>query len=140
MASEKAEAAIELPSPPAHLSPEARALWRQVVATMSEHHSLGRPVRVIPPSAGRLALLTTALEARDRATEARRAIEKDGLTSKTESTGAIQVRDIIERFAALNPYDRDAMRTRSSGSRRTLSHCFNAAGPASSSNGTHDST
>src|SRR4051812_2709980 len=90
-----AETTIELPRPPAHLSTDSRDLWSKVVATMSEHHSLGRPLRIIPPSAGRLALLTTALEARDRATEARRAIEKDGLTSKTESTGAIHAHPLL---------------------------------------------
>ena len=54
--------------PPAHLSVEARALWKAIV---NEY--------VITDAAG-LAILRTALEARDRAEAARLAIDAEGLT------------------------------------------------------------
>lgn len=69
--------------PPAHLSESSKALWRAVV-----------PQRARSP--GRLALLTTALEARDRAETARVAIEKDGLTSTTKTTGAVHSHPLLK--------------------------------------------
>jgi hypothetical protein len=68
--------------PPSDLSDSSQRLWRAIV-----------PRRALSP--GRLALLTTALEARDRAEAARVAIEKDGLTSTTLTTGAIHAHPLL---------------------------------------------
>jgi P27 family predicted phage terminase small subunit len=93
---EKAEQTIVLPPAPSHLSAESRELWQEVVELMAAHHSYTGPVRVITPSPGRLALLTIALEARDRAAQASRQIDKDGLTSKTETTGTIHAHPLLK--------------------------------------------
>jgi hypothetical protein len=63
---------------------------------MSEHVSVSRGTRWIVPSPGRLALLTTGLEARDRAAEARAAIAKDGLTSITDRTKAVHAHPLLK--------------------------------------------
>ncbi len=96
MTREKDAAAIELPAPPDHLSSDSQTLWRQVVAEMATHRSVGQPTRTIPPSPGRLALLTVALEALGRATQARLQIAKDGLTTKTETTGALHAHPLLK--------------------------------------------
>src|SRR5438046_912669 len=70
------------PEPPAHLSERAAGLWRELV-----------PRRARSPE--RLALLQTALEALDRSDEAREAINKEGLTSKTEKTGALHIHPAV---------------------------------------------
>ena len=67
--------------PPAHLSDRAKDLWRAVAG--------GREM-----SPGRLALFQTALECLDRADQARKAIDRDGLTFTTESTGAVHLNPI----------------------------------------------
>jgi hypothetical protein len=67
-----------------------------VVKVMAEHVSATKGVRWIVPSPGRLALLATALEARDRATEARAAIAKDGLTSTTETTKTVHCHPLLK--------------------------------------------
>ncbi|MHB1038120.1 MAG: P27 family phage terminase small subunit [Pirellulales bacterium] len=67
--------------PPEHLSDRAKTIWRAVV-----------PLHISP---GRLLLVQTALEALDRCDEARRLIEKEGLTSKTETTGALHIHPAI---------------------------------------------
>lgn len=72
-----------VPEPPEHLSERAKGLWREVV-----------PRRALSP--GRLALLQTALEALDRAEECRVAIGRDGLVSKTETTGAVHVHPLLK--------------------------------------------
>jgi P27 family predicted phage terminase small subunit len=64
--------------PPAHLSERARALWRVLV-----------PRRARSPE--RLALLTVALEALDRAEQARAQLEQEGLTRTTETTGTVHL-------------------------------------------------
>ena len=95
MASEESEA-VQMPPAPDHLTAESQALWRQVVQGMATHGGSGaRPTRIIPPSPGRLALLTIALEARDRASQARQQIAKDGLTSKTTTTGAVHAHPLL---------------------------------------------
>lgn len=69
------------PDPPHHLSEASKELWRQVV-----------PERI---STGRLAMVTAALEARDRAEECRLVIEREGMTTKTESTGALHLHPLL---------------------------------------------
>lgn len=54
------------PEPPDGLSEASQTLWRAVV-----------PSRALSP--GRLALIETALQARDRAAEAREAIDQEGM-------------------------------------------------------------
>ncbi len=75
--------AVETPVPaPFHLSERAKALWVSLV-----------PRRAKSPE--RLALIQTALEALDRADAARVAIEKDGLTTTTTTTGAIHLHPLL---------------------------------------------
>lgn len=62
--------------PPDGLSESSRALWNQLVPRRAR-------------SAGRLALLTVALEARDRAAEARQVIAAEGMTS-TATKGSLR--------------------------------------------------
>jgi len=66
------------PDPPEHLSDRSRDLWQ----------TLG-PVQA--SSVERRTLLQTALEALDRADEARRMIQADGLTVTTPGSGALHV-------------------------------------------------
>jgi phage terminase small subunit len=68
--------------PPPHLSERAAALWRQLVS------------RCVSP--GRPPLLQTALEALDRADEVRAILAREGLTTKTESTGAVHVHPLAK--------------------------------------------
>lgn len=95
MKPEKPEQRIELPLAPSHLSPDSEVLWQEVVELMATHRYLGNPPEMIRPSPGRLALLTTALEAGDCAAQVRRQIQKDGLTSKTETTGSIHAHPLL---------------------------------------------
>jgi phage terminase small subunit len=67
-------------SPPAHLTKEARRLWK---ALLAEWPTVG--------DVAGLAILKTGLEAFDRATGARLAIDKDGLT-------------IVDRFGIAKPH------------------------------------
>ena len=67
------------PAPPAHLSKEARELWRDIVTEYGID------------DAGGLSVLKTGLEAFDRAAAARQAIDKDGMT-------------IVDRFGAQKPH------------------------------------
>jgi len=71
---------IEVPS---HLSEKSRKIWSEIV-----------PLRA--SGAGRLALLTIALESLDRADEARKLISEQGLTSETKRTGAIHVNPLLK--------------------------------------------
>lgn len=66
------------PDAPSHLSERAAGLWR----TLGQKHAR---------SPGRQELLRAALEALDRAEQARQAIERDGLTTTTEKTGAVHL-------------------------------------------------
>lgn len=76
--------------PPEHLQPDAAEFWRQV------QHDYGI---VDPPG---LALLTSACELLDRAAEARRAIEQEGVTY-TDRFGAPRTRPevAVERNAVI---------------------------------------
>lgn len=70
-------------TPPEGLSADSLELWADVVPTRCR-------------SAGRLALLTEALRARDRAEQARLALADDSLTTKTATTGAIHLHPLIK--------------------------------------------
>jgi len=69
--------------PPAHLSERAQGIWREVV-----------PRRARSPE--RLVLLQVALEALDRADAARRAIDEEGLTRITRTTGAVHMHPLTK--------------------------------------------
>lgn len=68
---------------PAGLSERSRALWHAHV-----------PARAATP--GRQALLEQALRSLDRADEARQAIAGEGMTTRTESTGALHVHPLTK--------------------------------------------
>ncbi len=70
------------PSPPDHLSETTKQLWRSIV-----------PRRALSPE--RLALLRTALEALDRADQAREALLQEGLVFTTAKTGTKHVNPIV---------------------------------------------
>jgi P27 family predicted phage terminase small subunit len=59
--------------PPDHLSDAAKALWREIVPKRGK-------------SPGRLALLAVALEAKDRADEARELVKTEGMISQKEGS------------------------------------------------------
>jgi phage terminase small subunit len=69
--------------PPAHLSDRARRLWQAVV-----------PSQAITP--GRLALVQTALEALDRAEQARVEIAAGSLTTTTATTKATHLNPLAK--------------------------------------------
>jgi hypothetical protein len=69
--------------PPTHLSPRAKSLWAQLVPSRAR-------------SAGRLALLTAALEAMDRAEQARLELAAATLTTTTETTKAVHVHPLVK--------------------------------------------
>lgn len=73
---------IQPAEPPAHLSERAQEIWRGVV------------YRVHSP--GRVVMLQTALEALDRADEARQAVDREGLTVTTKTTGAVHVHPLLK--------------------------------------------
>lgn len=81
-----------LPEPPGHLSPESAELWRQTV----ERYWFG--IEGLP-------LLENALTALDRAREARRDIEENGIRWTNPDSGAVHVnpsvrveRDALKEF------------------------------------------
>ncbi len=74
---------IKNTKPPAHLSERTQELWRQIV-----------PRRVRSPE--RLTLIQTALEALDRADEARVQLAEAGLTFKTESSGTVHLNPLVQ--------------------------------------------
>ena len=71
----------EIPAPD-HLSDRSRTLWASVV-----------PKRARSPE--RLAMITTALEALDRADAARAKVEADGMTTTTKTTGAVHLHPLL---------------------------------------------
>lgn len=73
---------LPLPDPPEHLSARSKELWRAVI------HRCKSP--------GRQALLAEALAALDRADEARRAIDAQGLTFTTGTTGAVHMNPLLK--------------------------------------------
>jgi P27 family predicted phage terminase small subunit len=70
-------------NPPSHLSPRAKSLWRSIVPSRAK-------------SASRLALLQCALESLDRADSAREVVAREGMLSKTKSTGALHVNPLVK--------------------------------------------
>ncbi len=70
-------------NPPVHLSDRSAKLWGQIVGDRAK-------------SPERLALLQTALEALDRADEARVILEAEGLVFKTETSGALHVHPAVK--------------------------------------------
>lgn len=73
---------IEYPAA-GHLSEKSRQLWAELVPSRAK-------------SPGRRVLLQTALEALDRADEAREAIAASGLTTTTKTTGAVHVHPLVK--------------------------------------------
>jgi phage terminase small subunit len=69
--------------PPSHLSERAAVLWRDVV-----------PRRAKSP--GRLAVIRAALEALDRADKARIAVDTEGMTTVTKTTGAVHIHPLLK--------------------------------------------
>ncbi len=65
------------PLPPSHLSLRTQTLWTDAVRPTDQPQ--------------RLALIQSALEALDRADEARQAIARSGLTATTRTTGAVHL-------------------------------------------------
>jgi phage terminase small subunit len=73
---------LPIPDPPEHLSDRSKGIWCDVIDE--------------PCSPGRLVLVQTALEALDRADEARKQVEKEGLTTTTKTTGAVHVHPLLK--------------------------------------------
>lgn len=70
------------PAPPDDLHESSRELWTQIVGTRAK-------------SPERIALVRVGLEALDRANEAKALIDSEGMTFKTETTGAIHVHPAV---------------------------------------------
>ena len=68
--------------PPAHLSDGSKALWRALV-----------PRRAKSPE--RMALLTTALESRDRAETASAIVAREGVVLTTQKTGMVHLNPVL---------------------------------------------
>jgi P27 family predicted phage terminase small subunit len=68
---------------PAHLSDRSKRLWAELVPRRAR-------------STGRLALLQAALEALDRAEQARSEVSTGKLTTTTETTGAVHVHPLVK--------------------------------------------
>lgn len=75
---------VELPAPPAHLTPETQAWWRQVVSEfeLETHH---------------LRLLECACDAWDRMLQAREEIRKYGITAMGHHGAKLQPAVVVER-------------------------------------------
>jgi len=71
------------PEPPDHLSNRSKGLWKELVGTRAA-------------SPGRLTMFQTALEALDRADHAWKQLEKEGLITKTKTTGAVHVHPLVK--------------------------------------------
>jgi phage terminase small subunit len=72
------------PEPPPGLSERSQALWRELAAG-------GRV-----GSIGRQVMLQAALEALDRATEARRVVQRDGMTTTSPGSGVVHVHPLVK--------------------------------------------
>ena len=73
---------VPLPDPPAGLSTEAAELWRAMIGRCG--------------SRGRQAMLAEALRARDRADQCRAAVDAEGTTSRTRTTGAVHINPLLK--------------------------------------------
>jgi P27 family predicted phage terminase small subunit len=69
--------------PPEHLSEKSKSLWRELV-----------PARAKSP--GRIALLAVALEAKDRADEARELVKSEGMISQKEGSKMLHVHPALK--------------------------------------------
>lgn len=69
--------------PPKHLSERAQSLWREIVPRRAK-------------SAERIALVQTALEALDRADQAREVVAAEGMTVRTEKTGTAHAHPLLK--------------------------------------------
>ena len=69
--------------PPSHLSKKSKSLWSKLV-----------PRRARSPE--RLAHMTVALEALDRADGAKVIIDREGITTETKTTGAIHIHPAVK--------------------------------------------
>jgi phage terminase small subunit len=81
----KAEPAAPPPYPeaPPHLTERSKALWRR----LGPDHA---------KSVARRALFQAALEALDRGDKAREVVAQEGMTSRTEGTGAVHVHPLVK--------------------------------------------
>jgi len=73
----------ETPASPQHLSDRSKELWNEIV---------GEQVR----GTGALIYFQTALEALDRAEEARTQIKAEGTTTKTARSGVVHVHPLVK--------------------------------------------
>ena len=71
-----------VPAVPSRLSKRSKALWRSVVPSRAK-------------SAERQALVIVALDALDLADECRARVRKEGLTTKTKTTGTIHLHPLL---------------------------------------------
>ena len=72
--------------PPAYLSDKSQQLWRDIVVIKRKNMI----------SLGRVVLLEQALTALDRADEAAEIVRKEGMTTKTTTTGAVHVHPLVK--------------------------------------------
>jgi len=70
------------PDPPDHLSEASKEIWNRLF------YKIETP--------GRAILLQTALEAYDRALEARQVVDREGLTWESETSGAIHAHPAVK--------------------------------------------
>ena len=75
-----------LQSPPEHLSERSQKLWKEIVVIKRKN--------IISP--GRVVLLEQALTALDRADEAAEIVRKEGMITKTATTGAVHVHPMVK--------------------------------------------
>ncbi len=73
---------VASPEPAPHLSARSTALWRELVPSRAR-------------SAGRLVLLQSALEALDRADQAREVLDREGLTTTTKRSGVVHLHPLV---------------------------------------------
>jgi P27 family predicted phage terminase small subunit len=79
----KQDEATVIPDPPEHLSERSRELWRKLAPAEAR-------------SVERRTLFQAGLEALDRADEARRIIQAEGMISKTTTTGTVHVHPAVK--------------------------------------------
>jgi len=70
-------------SPPADLSEASQQLWSQLVPDRAK-------------SQGRLTLIHEALRARDAADAAAEVLKREGMTTKTKTTGAVHLHPLVK--------------------------------------------
>jgi len=73
---------VTIPEPPEHLSERSKHLWREIAP--NEARTIERQT-----------LFQAALECLDRADEARRIVQEEGLTTKTATTGAVHIHPAV---------------------------------------------